>query len=564
RTVQALVRAAPTHPFSAAIVAGPGNAPAPAVNGEFLVAGSVHVLGFDTSTTVVRLDGGVLQGMRNNYQTLNGRYELDRIARRQLICPGQYPTLDCSGGSNLVESVQAELKVYGNITNTMVQLVGPPGTDIGQSADTLAYGQGGNTRAGKGRIDGIYVADGCPLPCTTKFSICLGCNVYVDQSNYTKPYPYRPPRSPIWDAGAGVFPSLNGAAQIAGVTYASYSANFFQDKTTNVVPAPLAPLTNAYLGSTSTPVTPNGYNCLAGAPGAECRPALAFWQMFDPGSGSFTRNTPAFRHSFEFMDKTGTKRRAEICWKRTAMATQQNREADDNAVWPPASVNLPSQAVPVERDRTLEFGIPDCNHPNPPATPILILWNNAMAFSRPLGPAYIITYRGSAIIMNLAASGTTLQLEETLISYCTVSTIVSGTQCVAGERFPDDHLLVFLNKADVDIGMVNANVDSTMAYIWQDNVNGKIAVGPFTHVLGSLRGYSVCFVNTSAGACTVPSGAPQPMVYHVYPLDWRRVPEEIPGGGAAGPRWNVDIVPRFWMVCRPGTLPSTPTGVCGY
>ena len=53
----------------------------------------------------------------------------------------------------------------------------------------------------------------------------------------------------------------------------------------------------------------------------------------------------------------------------------------------------------------------------------------------------------------------------------------------------------------------------------------------------------------------------------------RGLPEELLAlapspNGRAPKHWRVESVPRLWLECRPialsATLPSTPTGVCGY
>ena len=55
--------------------------------------------------------------------------------------------------------------------------------------------------------------------------------------------------------------------------------------------------------------------------------------------------------------------------------------------------------------------------------------------------------------------------------------------------------------------------------------------------------------------------------------DARGLPEELLAlapslNGQAPKRWRVESVPRLWLECRPvepsATLPTTPTGVCGY
>jgi Tfp pilus assembly protein PilX len=556
--VQTLVKATPTSPFAAALTAaGTTGAPAPAIDGRFVVAGTVQALGFTTSNPVVQFQGGAGDGMRNNYQTLDGTYVLDRIRRRQLVCP---PQTNCGGGANLVESLGAELRVYGNVTNTQVQL--SSNVIAGQNTNTGSYGgaAGGLRPAGKGRLDGVYVADGCPLPCTSgAFVFGAGANIWVDYNNYTKPYPDRPPRLPLWYAAGPSIPVLNNPSSINGTAYPSYSTDFMVARG-----APLAgPRVNGGVCPNNTALML--WECSAGL-NPLVAPTLGtlFSQVngfsgdggsCGPTGGSFTNCSPPFRHSFTFTDKTGgLPRNAEICWKRTAMTNDPaNRDAGVNGP------NLPSQAVAAQRPLTLEFGIPDCTAPNPPSDPILVYFPSPIWISRgSAGGPFIYTYRGSAIIMQ---ANNSLNFEESLVSYCTSS---PGTQCPAGppgELFAEDHLLVFLTFGLVDIGMANNNVNTVMAYVWTDQY---MSIRRDTNFIGSLRGNHLCFSNASAAPCSTPGGGPDPYVFQATAWDLRKIPEELPGGGASGDRWRVDSVPRFWMVCRPGAVPSTPTANCGY
>ncbi|HET8575784.1 MAG TPA: hypothetical protein VFO18_01700, partial [Methylomirabilota bacterium] len=426
-TLQTLVKAAPTSPFAAALTAGEGNVPNQSIDGRVLVAGTIQALGFISTDPVIYITGGASDGQRNNYATLNGTYELDRIRRRQLVCP---PQADCTGGANLVESLGAEMRVVGNTTHNMIHLGN--NTPAGQSSNTAAYGQAGNTRAGKGRLDGIYQGKGCALPCLTQaFILDSGATLNVDYNNYTKPYPDQPARLPLWYIAGNSYPVLDNPTIINGTVYASYSANFM---TVNA-----ARLDN---------VVPNGANCVpAGA--AECTAGgQTLGTLFDPTFGSFTQASPAFRHTFTFTNKAGVVTTAEICHARTTLTVASQ------------GVNLPAQPNNVppaynQADHTIEFGIPTCANPNPPNNPVLIYWPRNIAFSRFGAINRPITYRGSAIIMQ---PNNTLQLEEMLLSYCTISTGSPGTECAAGERFAEDHLLVFLTAGTVDVGMVNNNV----------------------------------------------------------------------------------------------------------
>ena len=557
-SVQTMAKAWPTSPFAAALTGGGQvHQPNPGIDGEFLAAGTVQILGFQSSNPAIRFQGGSSDGLRNNYWTLDGTYELDRIRRRQLVCP---PQTNCSGGANLVESLGAEIRIYGgDNTTTMVRL--DNNTNAGLSANTASYGQatGGNTRVGKGRLDGVYIATGCLLPCTSgniPFNFGSGAQIWVDYNNFTKPYQDRPPKLPLLYQAGFVYPVLNQPARINGTNYPSYSTDFML---THQVPSLNTQQVNG--GVCPNNNLANGWECSAGLPLAVA-PTLG--TLFDPNSGppwngSFNSTTIGpFRHSFTFTDKSGTGRNAEICWKRSAMTNPGNRDAGVNGP------NLPNQAQAAERPLTLEFGIPDCTAPNPPTNPILINFGTAFAISRHGFVTNKYTYRGSAIFLMQSS----VQLEETLLSYCTRDTASPGTagECPAGpagERFAEDHLLVFLSPTTVSIGVANTNVNTVMAHVWS---NYRIVLQRDTKVIGSLRADYICFRNSSSSAaCSVGGGGTEPSVYQVTPWDLRKIPEELPGGGASGDRWRIDTVPRFYLVCRPGgTLPTTPTGACGY
>jgi Tfp pilus assembly protein PilX len=555
-SVQTMVKAWPTSPFAAALTAGATQfITNPAIDGDYLAAGTVQVLGSSSSNPAMRFQGGNSDGLRNNYQTLDGTYELDRIRRRQLVCP---PQTNCAGGANLVESLGAEIRIYGgDNSTTMVRLNN--NTNAGQSANTASYGQatGGNTRVGKGRLDGVYVATGCLLPCTASnipFQFGSGAQIWVDYNNYTKAYQDRPPKLPLWYQAGLVYPVLNQPARINGTTYASYSTNFLQ---VNGAPLDTQQVNGGLCTNNSAANLPVPWECTSGINPATA-PTLGdlFNNLHPPNPwapGSFTDNIRPFRHTFTFTDKTGTVRNAEICWKRSAMGDPLNWNQGVNAP------NLPSQLNVVERPLTLEFGIPDCTAPNPPTNPILINFSGPFSVSRSGGPSNY-TYRGSAIFLML---GNPFQIEETLLSYCTRDTTLPGAlgECPAGERFAEDHLLVFLSPNPVNIGVANNNVNTVMAHVWS---NHQISLQRDVKIIGSLRGDYICFRNASQNPCGVGGGGEEPAVYQATPWDLRKIPEELPGGGASGDRWRVDGMPRFYLVCRPGALPTTPTGTCGY
>ena len=225
RTIQVLVRASSTSPFAAGITVGGGDGLGnPVIVGQANIAGSINVLGNVNSNPAIRL----LQGsqMWNHWAQMDPT-SLTAMRHRQKICP---LGADCTGGANLVESLEADLKVYGNITNNLVSLFNA--SSLGQPGTTACYGPGcpGSGRIGKGPLDAVYVADGCPLPCTaTAFSLNGGSTLTVDGNNITKPYPLRFPGPPLAraDIATPTFPDLTSPVTIAGTPYANYQANFW-------------------------------------------------------------------------------------------------------------------------------------------------------------------------------------------------------------------------------------------------------------------------------------------------------------------------------------------------
>jgi hypothetical protein len=516
RTVQALVKAYPTSPFAAAVTAGfHGLFPAePAVDGHGIIAGTIHVRGSDTSNPAVRLGGGAALGQKNNWEDLTAA-ELDRLTPRQLVCP---PQTNCSSGGNLVESLGAELKVYGNVVNPLVALNGR--AQLGRAGNTSPYGT--PSRSGKGRLDGVYAGRGCVLPCTSLFTLAGGSGINVDFNNITKPYPIRPPRGPIADA-SGAFPILNQAARVAGVDYGSWSTNFFYRNTTSIATDPvgghpLLPLAaqDAHFNQFSAVARPaNGGSC--GLPYAGTVDMRAVW-------ASLTDLTPPFCHAFQFVNKRGVVTAAEVCWRRTTGA------------------NLPP-AQP-----TLEFGIPTCAAPNTPASPIMIYRVGNVAVDR-AGAPDTYYYRGAAIVLAVGA----VQIEETLITSC------AAAPC-AGQKFPEHNLLALLSTGNISVAMGNSNL-SVMAYLFTE---ATFQARRNVHIIGSVRAGTVCLTNSSSAVCSV-SGGGVPGIFHAGFPDPRRIPEELPVTSRnQGVRWVVDIVPRFWRECGPGPLPTTPTGSCGY
>lgn len=562
RTVQALVKAYSTSYFAGGLTAekaGAGNDPA--IDGRVLIAGSVQILGTTTINPAFRIDGGASMGMRNNWADLwpdtdlAGVRTLARLTPRQTICP---TGASCTGGTNLVESLEAELKVYGNVNNTMVTLNG--NTDLGISTVQTASAYGDATvgnRYGKGRIDGVSVAGGCPFPCTSNaFSFGGTSTIYVDTNNYTKPYPYRPPKLPLKNQlnVAVLYPRALDGTVINLTTYATWYSDFFVDH------AQLNPLltgapTEAPVGVTLTSARLNFVN----ANGGYCGPnyqtgnfgAAFVAGLTDAGAGPGF----GFCHTFKFVNKIGVVQVGEICWRRRDVGLVSNN-----------IVNLPPNYATVP---TLEFGSPSCDVPtdpsNPLSNPLLIYHVDTWRIAFTSNPPRDYQYRGWAMIFT---NNGTINIENTLQTTC--STPAATPPCV-GERFPENNLLILINRtpvADVNIASSAAGdiVNRFMGYVYSE---GAIQTQYLSNLVGSLRARQMCFNNSNLTNGCGPSGAGgNPRFYQAGFPDPRKIPAELPASsGDSGDRWLVNVVPRFWIECRRGpgdTLPTTPTGTCQY
>jgi len=607
RTVQALVKAYSTSYFAGGLTAetaAGGNEPA--IDGRVLIAGSVQILGTATINPAFRIDGGATMGMRNNWADLwpdidaAGVRTLARLTPRQAICP---TGASCTGGTNLVESLGAELSVYGNTSTTMVTLNG--NTDLGISTVQTgsAYGDASiGSRFGKGRIDGVYVADGCPFPCTSsKFSFGGTSTVYVDTNNYTKPYPYRPPKLPLKNQlnyPAVLYPLAEHGTFIDVTAYPSWYSDFMVDHTVanpalagGPVSAPNAVSAGQLIliAPTTTPVpldnsefarisssTANGGYCGDGGgalqhpgppPASDYRTSdflVNLLNNLDAGSSNGSRG---FCHTFKFMNKAGAITVGEICWKRNVPVVNLDDPtipgAGPSNLTIRGTANLPPNYTTMP---TLEFGSPSCAFPTDPSDPLLINYNGPLKFARN-GLDKTYQYRGSAIIyLNQNA----LDVEQTLQTTCSASPCGDdGTGRF--QRFPDDNLLVFITRGNGQVKIANSLgteiVDRFMAYVYSERA---IKVQKLTNLVGSLRAQQFCFNNSSStSGCTgVAAAGPNPKFFQASFIDLRKIPAELPASsGTSGNRWLVNVVPRFWIECRRGpgdTLPTTPTGTCQY
>jgi Tfp pilus assembly protein PilX len=558
RTIQTLVRAASTSAWAGGIVAGSGN---PALDGEVLISGSIQVLGDGTSNPAVAIQGGSNAGVANSWYPLapgsgysqaepaGTSHPLLRLTPKQLICPAGS---SCAGGANLVESLAAEIKIFGNTTFTLLSTGGS--TDLGLSAGaTPSYGT--PARPGKGPLDAVGIAAGGANP----FNLGGGSQVRVDRNNVTRPYPNRPPIGPLL-APSGAWPVLDDVVTISnnvtGTDYPQFYSGWFSPHVSG----------GANTAALNGAAAPNGGNCASptdneciGRPEPHSAANDAVPNTFNDLFNKLTVNTNSFRHKFRFTDRLGTLRDAEICWKRDGMSPG-NR-----------GTNVP--LIPY----TLEFGIPTCATPSGPGNAIaptipVMLWYGSPWGVDYVGGAHVdINFRGWGLMVTNA----TVFIDENFTPYCDNPGAASpcgpafpaaGWQ--SGNKFPENHLFALMTTNGIMLATLQNDVRHIFGYYW---AMGNIGVRRDVNVIGMLRGSNVCFRN-SAGCGGIGGGGNIPGFFQASFLDQRKIPNELAApwevaGQPSGGRWHVTSVPQFWLECRRGpadTLPNTPSGICGY
>jgi hypothetical protein len=514
KTIQVLARAYAPSVLANGVVAGTPSALQP-VNGNVLIAGSAQILGTPVGALpAIDWNGGAGVGFRNNLSNLTADAEiLRRLPAQQAVCA---PTATPCAVPN-VYSLGASPQVASPTGIAAINLAG--GAAIGGAAGA-AYATGGSTPgslAGKGPLDAIFVADGCQTSgCTDSYAVTTPSQLpTVDLGAIGRAYPENP---------VSTLPALTSPVRIAGATYAAGLQNYFSTRAANMT---------AMLSANNMPGDVGGLtSSTANCSNAACSPTIGF------------------------TNKSGAARLGRICWTRNTGVLTFGVSAAGNP----------------------------CNTPATAADPLLVYNTSPNGWRIDRGvfvkgnascPGTQICYEGVAIIYNVNS----VAIEETVTSLCDVANANCTTTLI--EKFPTNHLMALLTPGNVTVGAANS-VPRVMAmlYAGTDFISRSAVPATPTRIVGGVAARRFCF--GGGGAC--PGGTSNvPEVYQA-PLngssvnaapvyDARGLPEEIlalaPSPNGQAPKsWRVESVPRLWLECRPiapsATLPTTPTGVCGY
>jgi hypothetical protein len=545
RTVQFLARAT-LLPGTCLICGGLTGAAATGqpINGNVRIAGSIQVAG-KQGIASLSLGGG--SGQTNSYAELDWE-SLARIPMLPLVCPFG---ATCTAPSQLVESLGATLKVARPTDVPAVTLSGS--ATLGQNGTRTYIGDA--TRKGKGPLDGIFVADGCNMPCTDNFTgASLGTNVWVDDNNITKP---------AQDAG-GAFPLLTGTWQVLGVSYTHLACPLGSSCTAPTTPPTVPSGTSEFFVSHAANVMVSG-NCTdtvdtSSPPLTGCEPILS-----SLGSTvGLTDTTPAFSTVVRFFNPSNQYMKAMICWRRPAM-------------------------VAAGLDLTLEFGQPildtdpsppTCDTPAPSSSPLLLYFPSSTPATtgfnvKRVGGPTDYNYRGSArvltnglvqfeerwqICQSPAAGSPCLNHQFTANSSMTVMTW-GGNSGVCAGSVACGNLYLADSASNVDriMGLFYAGCDpADPACSGNSGIKGILRSRKQTNIVGTAMGFRLCF---AGGSPPCPNGGNVPSFFQVIPDKNNLVATiAIPGGGVFTAR---PVFP-YWVDCKrtPGT--PLPQGLCGY
>jgi hypothetical protein len=523
KTIQTVARAYAPSVFANGLVAGTPPALQP-VNGNVEIAGSVQILG-------ATIGGGPLPainwngagaGIRNSLGDLGPTAPvpdneiLRRLPLQQAVCA---PTTTPCATPN-VFSLGAEVMVARPNTIAAINLAG--NAFVGGSSGVL-HATGGTTptRLGKVPLDAIYVADGCQTAtCSDSYAVTSPSQPpTVDLGAIGRAFPENP---------VSPFPSLTSPIRLGTpvFTHAGGLQTYFSTRAANMT---------AMLSANNMPGTAGGLT-----------------------SSTANCSNPSCSQTIGFTNKNGDARRGRICWTRNT--------------------------------GVLTFGVSTAGNPcNTPATatdPLLVYntsangWRiNRGAFSRgnTSCPGTQICYNGAAVIFNL---NSVVSIEETTTSWCAV-----GNPPCTGEKFPTNDVMALITPGNVDIARTTTNVSRVMGFFYAagDFTSRSAAAGTPTRIIGGIAANRFCFGGGSAtgtcasGTSNIPEFVQAPglgSTLNVAPAqDVRSLPEELlalapSANGQAPKHYRVESVPRLWLECKPiapaATLPTTPTGVCGY
>jgi hypothetical protein len=510
KTLQVLARAYAPSVFANGVVAGTPSALQP-VNGNVLISGSAQILGTPVGALPAINWNGVAAGFRNSLSNLAPTAPvpdneiLRRLPAQQAVCA---PTATPCAVPN-VYSLGAEPQVARPTGIAAITLTG--GAAIG-GASGAAYATGGSTPgslAGKGPLDAIFVANGCQNSnCSDSYAVTAPSQLpIVDMGAIGRAYPENP---------VSPFPTLTSSVRIAAGTYAGGLQNYFSTRAANLT---------AMLSANNMPGTAGGLtSSTADCTNAACSPTIGF------------------------TNKNGDARLGRICWTRNTGVLTFGVSASGNP----------------------------CNSPATAADPLLVYNTSANGWRINLGafsktnancPGTQICFSGVAVIYNTNS----VTIEATVTSLCT-----AATTCGA-EKFPTNDAMGLLTPGNVTVGATNS-VPRVMAmlYAGTDFISRSVAPATPTRIVGGVAASRFCF--GGGGVC--PGGTSNVPEFYQVPLngasvntnpvqDARGLPEELlalspSSNGQAPKHWRAESVPRLWLECRPGTLPTTPTGICGY
>jgi Tfp pilus assembly protein PilX len=502
KVLQALVKASSTAGIGGGITVGSQTR---FVSGNVNIFGSIAVVDTPASATQAwEFRGGANQ--QNNWAGLPNAIT-DRLRPRQLVCP---PGRSCPDDSNKVESLDATLAIRTPLDKRAVD-INSGAAFAGTAADSAAYGSGtafNPTRKGKGPLNGVFIADGCVMPCDQNGTYVVGDpaskgsftgrvdQVHVDGDNVTNPYPVSGPTS---------LPQLTDQTTIAGVTYTHYACA--QGSTCAGV-----------TGGTQEFFVSNALNSTATI-------------TVSPSTAAFTIN------NVPFIDKVSGTRLTTgvICWKR-----------------PGATSNTLEFFTSGSGGTCASSGMGNYTSAQ---NPLMVYTTGSFSIGGD------IQYSGGAIFLVAPVSSTGVSVQNNIVNACvTIGSDPCGRKFLTDPQSPTTtDMLSVLTTGAVGNGNIafGGNNGDTLMGIFYAGVPTAFATGgeaSFSHQI------------TVVGAVSA-NNLTMTQVPNFYQVPGLIVPELL--FGSARP-WAVVVVGGFWRICAPGNpattsvFPTTATGVCGY